>query len=329
METNFPQKLEELSAGFQRAQVLFTALRTNIFAHLQAPRTAEELAHELSWSPRGMRMLLDALYALDLLEKQGGSYQNAEIARQCLVPDAPQEQRHILMHKGNGYERWARLEEAVRTGAAPAKNSPQRSQQELRAFILGMENIARTSAQAIHERIDLSEHRVLLDIGTGPGTYAITFLKQFPQMKAILFDIPEVLPITREEVTRAGMGDRVEFVAGDLSRFEFSPGYDLVLISNVAHIFNPAVNQDLLHRCFKGLAPGGRLIIKDFLVDAERSGPPFSLMFALQMLLNTEGGDVYTTEEVAAWTNAAGFETGELLDLTEQTKLWVVRKPKE
>jgi SAM-dependent methyltransferase len=130
-------------------------------------------------------------------------------------------------------------------------------------------------------------------------------------------------------VAKAGLESRVDFIAGDLTRFEFPKGYDLVLLSNIIHSFNPSVNRDIIRRSYEGLAPGGRLIIKDFLLDPERTGPAWSLMFALQMLLNTEGGDVYTWEEVAGWTQEAGFETGELIDLTEQTRLWVVRKPKE
>lgn len=326
-EQHFAATLEELASGYQRAQVLFTALRTRIFDHLQQPRTAENLAQDLSWSPRGMRMLLDALHAVGLVEKEAGQYWNAPIAAACLAPEAPQDQRHILMHKGYGYERWARLEEAVRTGAAPAKSQPQRSPQELQAFIRGMADIARTSAEGLCERLDLSAHRVLLDLGTGPGTYAITLLQRHPHMRAILMDLTEVLPITREEAAKAGVQDRAEFIAGDITRFTFTKGYDLALLSNIVHSFSPAMNRDLIARIFDGLEPGGTLIIKDFLVDPERSGPAFSLLFALQMLLNTEGGDVYTTQEMAAWTEEAGFAPGELLQLTEQTRLWVVKKP--
>src|SRR5690606_33465987 len=149
---------------------LFTALRTNIFEHLRQPAHAEALAQELGWSPRGLRMLLDALHALDLVVKKDGTYRNSALAEACLVKGAPEDQRHILLHKGNGYERWGRLEEAVRTGAAPARGQVQRSQEELRAFICGMADIGRSSAEMILDKVDVSGRHTLLDIGTGPGT---------------------------------------------------------------------------------------------------------------------------------------------------------------
>ncbi|MBI2431724.1 MAG: methyltransferase domain-containing protein [Candidatus Hydrogenedentes bacterium] len=319
--------LDGLTSGYQRAQVVFTALRAGVFEHLKHPIPAEALAHALGWSPRGTRMLLDALLAVGVVSKHNGQYRNGPVAEQCLIAGAPEDQRHILLHKANGYERWARLEEAVRTGTAPPRAQPQRSPEELRAFICGMADIARISAQQLLAAVDLSGHRFLLDLGTGPGTYAVTLLQRYPRMRALLFDLPEVLPITREQVHKADLAPRVEFVAGDMTRDEFPPGYDLVLLSNIIHSFGPVVNRDLVRRCFTGMASGGRLIIKDFLVDPQRSGPPFSLMFALQMLLNTDGGDVYSTADVEAWTNAAGFVEGEFRDLTEQTRLWIVRKP--
>lgn len=321
------RRIEELANGFVRSQVLFTALRAGIFALLDEPHTADTIAQALGWHPRGVRMLLDGLVALELVEKKDALYRNTPIASQCLVPGASADQTHILEHKANGWATWSRLEEAVRTGAAIPREKPERSPEELRAFICGMGDIARLSAQAILDAVDISPYRRLLDVGAGPGTYTIAFLKHNSEMRATLFDLPEVIPIAREQVEQAKLLERVEFVPGDLTTDAFEQRYDLILISNIIHSYGSDTNCDLVRKCYEALQPGGLLIVKDFLVDSGRTGPAFSLLFALHMLLHTEAGDTYTTDEVGQWTTAAGFPSGQIVEITPQTRLWLVEKP--
>jgi SAM-dependent methyltransferase len=317
--------LDRLSGGFQRAQILYTALEGGIFPQLEEPRDAEEMADLLGWDARGTRMLLDGLAAIGIVEKQNGRWRNTEIASNCLIPGAPYDQTHILKHKAYGRNAWMRLPEAVRTG--DKVGSEDRSGEELRAFICGMNDIAKESARGMLEVLDFSVYRHLLDAGGGPGTYSITLLQENPDLRATVFDLPPVIEIGREQVEKAGLTDRVDFRAGDLTRDSLGEGYDLVLLSNIIHSFGPEKNRELVRKCFDALDPGGLLIIKDFLVDPGRTGPAFSLIFALHMLVNTGEGDTYTAEEVQSWTDAAGFQGGRCADLSPQTRLWLARKP--
>ena len=326
-ESGFVQYLDGLMEGYQRAQILITALRAGVFGLVEEGRDADGVAEALGWSPKGARMLLDGLVALELVEKKGGTtYRSAPIAVQCLLPGAPTDQTHILEHKAYGWHTWARLEEAVRTGTGLPRDRKRRSPDELRAFICGMDDIARLSARSILEAVDLSPYRRLLDLGAGPGTYAVAFLQAHDAMRATLFDVPDVIPIAREQVEAAKLEKRVEYVSGDMTSASLEPGHDLILISNIIHSFSSGTNSDLVRRCHEALAPGGLLIIKDFLLDPGRTGPPFGLIFALHMLIHTEAGDTYTQEEVAGWTTEAGLPPGELIDLSPQSRLWLVRK---
>lgn len=320
------RRLDDLATGFQDAQILFAALRAGIFERLQEPASVESIAGALGWSARGTRMLLDGLVALELVEKDGETYRNAAIAQTCLIPGQPGDQTSIIRHKSHGWDTWARLEEAVRTGTGIPKAEEERDPEQLRAFICGMGDIARQSAASILEVVDVTPYTHLLDIGGGPGTYSIAFLHANPSMRATIVDQPDVLPIAEQQARAAGLEGRIAFQAGDLTCDQFRLGVDLILVSNIIHSYSADVNRDLVKRCHEALAPGGMLIIKDFLVDADRSGPPFSLIFALHMLLHTEAGDTYTTEEVAAWTTDAGFAEGRLIDLTPQSRLWLVEK---
>lgn len=320
-------RIDALARGFTMSQVLFAANDAEVFSLLEKPRTAEEVAAERGLHPRGARMLLDGLVAMDLLAKRDGRYQNLPVASACLRPGQPGYQGHIIRHLQHVSARWARLAEAVRTGTAPGVEETRPGPEQLRAFILGMSDIARWSAQEVLEAVDLSGRRHLLDLGAGPATYAITFLRAHPRMRATVFDRPEVIAIAREEVARADLDDRVSFIGGDMTADAYGTGYDLVLLSNIIHAFGPSVNRAVLRRCREALEPGGLLIIKDFLVEDDRSGPPFGLMFALNMLVGTEAGDTYSRAQIEEWTREAGFVDGRALDLTPQSRLWIVRKP--
>jgi SAM-dependent methyltransferase len=322
----FREQLENLAGGYSRAQVLFTALRGNVFSHLGLPADAEDVAAALRWNARGTRILLDALVAINLVDKQGRQYLNAPVAAQCLVPGAPMDQTHILIHKANGWDSWSRLGEAVQSGEALPTEGPRRTPEQLRDFILGMADIARFGVQGILDAVDLAPCKHMLDIGSGPATYPIAFLQAHPAMCATVFDVAEVIPIAKEQIEAAGLLERFTFVEGDLQTDDLGSGFDLIFISNIVHSFSPEVNRGLIQRCHDALDPGGRLIVKDFFVDAGRTGPPWSLLFAIQMLLHTDGGDTYTTEDVDNWTRSAGFPDGQFIDLTPKARLWVVTK---
>jgi ubiquinone/menaquinone biosynthesis C-methylase UbiE len=323
---DFTSRLDDLAMGFQKSQILFTALGAGVFEKLQEPTHPEIVAQDLEWSARGTRMLLDALVALELVEKQFELYQNAPIATACLVAGGANDLTHILRHKAHGWQRWSRLEEAVRTGAGIDLHERTRTPEELRAFICGMGDIARQSARAILDAVDISPYQHLLDVGGGPGTYSMAFLEANPRLRATIVDLPEVLPIAEEQARKAGLEERMAFQAGDLTCDPFRQGVDLILVSNIIHSYSAETNRDLIRRCHEALAPGGLLLVKDFLMEPDRSGPSYGLIFALHMLLHTDAGDTYTTDQVAEWTRQAGFAPGELIELTPQSRLWLVTK---
>jgi hypothetical protein len=319
------QRLDQLSSGFQKSKILFTALQADLFESLRKPTSANEVATKKKWSTRGTVMLLDGLLALDLLKKEDGKYVNSELAASCLVEGAPLDQRHILQHKANGWEPWSQLEDAVRTGTCVCEEGERRDD-DLRSFICGMQDIARQSAQAVLDAVDLSGFSNLLDLGGGPAAYSIAFLQAHPKMRGTLFDLPEVIPIGREQVEQAGLLERYSFKPGNMTENDLGGGYDLILLSNIIHSFNPEGNQAIIEKCFGALEDGGMLIVKDFLMEPDRSGPAFGLLFALHMLVHTPQGGTYTRDEVAQWTTQAGFGDGEYLALTPQSRLWMARK---
>ena len=320
-------QINTLARQFMNSQVLFAANEADVFSHLEKPATAAEVASKVDWNPRATRMLLDGLVALGLVTKSGERYQNTAAASACLVPGRPAYQGNIVRHIRYTAPGWYRIEESLRTGKAADAEPRERPAEELRAFILGMNDIARTSAKEILNILDLSPYRHLLDLGGGPATYAITFLEAHPRMKAAVFDLPAVIPIAREQVREAKMEARISFIAGDMLTDSYGSGYDLILLSNIIHSFSPENNREIVRKCAEAIEPGGLFIITDFLADNDRTGPAYSLMFALHMLVGTGEGDTYTFSQVQEWTREAGLEDFRSIDLTPQTRMWLTRKP--
>lgn len=314
-----------IANGYKKSQILYTALKAGVFDLLEAERQATWVAASLGWSERGTALLLNGLVAMDLVEKRGDVYRNTPMASATLTKGGDAYQGDILLHNLGSWDDWAALEERVRTGTG-APSGERRTGQALRNFILGMSNIARLSAQEVLQAVDLSGCRKMLDLAGGPATYPIAFMEAHPALRATLFDRPEVVEIAKEQVAAAGFEDRFNFIAGDCLADDIGNGYDLVFISNLIHSFSDEENAGLVKKAYEALEPGGLVIIKDFIVENDRSGPAFSLIFALHMLVHTRGGNTYSYEEVRRWTDSAGFNPGEVVSLTPQTRLWIARK---
>ncbi len=320
-------QINAIANAYKRSQILFTALDGGVFSLLEgAGAPADAVAAACGWSARGAAMLLDGLVALELVEKRDGLYRNGAAASACLVPGGPCWQGEIIRHTRASWDAWAALPEAVRTGACAVRPEQERSGGDLRNFILGMDNIARFSAREMLAAVDLSRYRRMLDLAGGPATYAITFLGAHPALHATLFDRPAVIEIAREQVARAGLENRFTYLGGDCLVNDLGGPYDLVLMSNIIHSFGPEENALLVRKAHAALERGGTLIIKDFLVENDRSGPAYGLIFALHMLVHTPAGGTYSFDEVQSWTDAAGFGPGRVVSLTPQTRLWMVEK---
>ncbi|MCC6144687.1 MAG: hypothetical protein IT368_12845 [Candidatus Hydrogenedentes bacterium] len=327
-EKTFVQTLDAIASGFQRSQVLFTALRAGLFPMLEHPQSVEEIAAAKGWSIRGTRMLLDGLAAIHLVEHEEGRFKNAMIASRCLVPGGPEDRTNILTHTANSYENYGRLIESVESGGPIPRPDRTCDPGSQRAFILGMADTARESADLLLKTIDRAPYHRLLDLGGGPGSYSIAFVRAGENRRATIADLPQTLCITREVVDHAGAAEAIDLAEVDLTKDALPGGHDVMLLSNVIHCFSGEVNREIVQRCFDALEPGGLIVIKDFLLDSGRTGPAWSLLFAIHMLLHTPEGDTFTIDEVAGWTDAAGFAPGWLVEMTPQTRLWLALKPK-
>ncbi|MBN2287807.1 MAG: methyltransferase domain-containing protein [Candidatus Glassbacteria bacterium] len=322
-------RLTGISRGFQGAAVLAAGVECGIFDFLdKKPADPALAARELGLDPRAVDIVLHALAGMGLLELEDGLFRNSPLADELLVRGRAHYQGDIIGHSARLIRRWVQLPSVLRTGKPAAGPRSTDDRESRKDFILGMSNIARLSARKIAEVIDLGSARRMLDLGGGPGTYAITFCSINPGLTAVVFDLPEVIDeITTGQVAAAGLGERISFIRGDYLENDYGRDYDLVLVSNIIHSLGEPRIREMLGRCRRSMVPGGRVVVKDFLLDDDRVHPAFGSMFAVNMLVGTEAGGCYTVSEIAVWLGDAGFGQVELREISPQARLLVAVRP--
>jgi len=306
---------------FLKSRVILTAAALDMFTILHGkPATARELAGRLRLQPRGAARLLDCLVTLGLLEKRSEGYSPTS-SGELLSSHHPDTILPMVLHLNSLWDSWSGLTDTVRRGKNPRRAViRERDTKSLKAFIGAMHVVGRSLAAEIAASCEAGRFSRLLDIGGGSGTYTIAFLKKDPKMTAVLFDLKRVIPMARARLRAEGLLTRVKLAAGDFYADELPSGCNLALLSAIIHQNSPAENLALFRKIRRALEPGGALLIRDHIMDESRTNPPAGTLFALNMLVNTDGGDTYTFAEVKKGLERAGFmdvrlvRTGERMD---------------
>ena len=303
------QDILDLARNFMDSRVFLSAAELDLFTLLTpVPLSIREVESRIAANSRGVRILLDALSAMGLLEKRGEVYQCPPSISRFLSADAPDSILPMVLHMAGLWKRWSSLTSIVReTQVFDLGTGPLRSAAELGAFIGAMDVIAKSLAPRIVSDVHPGHSRRLLDVGGASGTYTIAFLHSAPEMKATLFDRPEVIEIARERLGKAGVLDRVTLVPGDFYRDQLPSGHDLAFISAIIHQNSNDQNVSLFRNVFRSLDRGGRVVIRDHVMEPDRTRPKEGALFAVNMLVSTAGGRTYTYEEIKACLEQAGF----------------------
>jgi len=314
-----PADLLQLSGAYWGACALHAAVKLDIFSPLaEKAFGCTELAGRLNLSERGLGMLLDAMVALGLLEKKADRFNCSEFAVEWLSAGSPHNLRHIILHHHHLVPGWARLDEAVREGeSVRSRVAHDGEEQEREDFLLGMFNLANLSAPKVASVLDFSKARRLLDVGGGPGTWAIHFCKQNPQLQAVIYDLPTTRPYAENAVKHFGLSERILFSGGDFQQDALPAGFDVAWLSHVLHAESPEGCLRLLKKVVASLESGGQLLVQEFILDEQRTSPLFPALFSLNMLLGTSSGQAYSEEDLARMMRAAGLDNVRRLPLEQ------------
>ena len=294
-----PGELLEISGYFWKTCALHAAVKLDVFTAIgDAQLTGKEISKKLSGSQRGVERLLNGLTAMDLLVKADGKYANSPAGKTFLAKDSAKYIGHIIMHHHHLLESWSQLDQAVLSGR-PVRARTSFSNDEWReSFLMGMFNLAMANAPQLATKIDLHDKRHLLDLGGGPGTYAIHFCLANPQLRATIFDLPTTQPFALRTVKQFGLEDRIDFMAGNYVEENIEGAYDVAWLSHVLHGEGADDCQRIIQKVVSVLEPGGLILIQDFILEDTLDHPLFPAIFSLNMLINTPQGQSYSETQI-------------------------------
>jgi len=299
-----PDNLYEMARSFMPSRALLTALELDLFTAIGPGASAEQAASKIHADPRATEMLLNAVASLKLLEKRDGMFFNTAASARFFSAGSRDNAQPGLLHIAHIWHRWSTLTECIRAGTAV---ETAREEDWTRDFIAAMDHNAKERAAAVVKAVGANGIKRMLDLGGGSGAYSIAFARAVPGLKSEILDLAEVVPLTQQYIRQAGLSDRITTRMGDMLRDSLGENYDLVIILGICHMFSPEENRQLFRRAYGALAPKGRLVIQDFILEPNKTAPRAAALFSLNMLVGTRAGASYSEPEYAAWMREAGF----------------------
>jgi ubiquinone/menaquinone biosynthesis C-methylase UbiE len=330
-----PERLMQFAWGHAPALAIESAMANRVFDLLDSgPKTVEQLVKESGASTRGLRMILNVLVAVQLLARDAdGRYSLTPESATFLVSTKPSFHGGIFRHFSTQLvPKWLQLREIVRTGKpGRAVNQEDVGAEFFQQFVEDIFPMSYGAAKALGESLKLSTAAApvrVLDLAAGSGVWGIALAQQSPGVSVTAVDWPGVLPATRRVVGRFNLTDRFTFVSGDLNSAAFGAGHQIATLGHILHSEGEKRSRALLRKTFDALLPGGTICIAEFLANDDRTGPPNAMIFAVNMLVNTDEGDTFTFPEIRSWLQEAGFKEVRTLDAPGPSPLILGNKPR-
>lgn len=323
----------QLAWGYAPTLIIETAVQHRIFDLLdESPKTVAELAKKSGASKRGLTAILNALVGFQFLSRRGGRYSLTPESAAFLVSGRPGCLGPLFRHmSAQIIPKWMQLPQIVRTGRpAVAVNEHDQGAAFFAEFVEALFPMSYRAAKALGEHLKISKAQKpvsVLDLAAGSGVWGIALAEQSPLVSISAVDWPEVLKVTKKVARRCGVADRLSAIPGDLLKADFGGGHNVATLGHILHSEGADHSRKLLRKTFDALAPRGTIAIAEFMANDDRTGPPAALIFAVNMLVNTEAGDTFTFAEMSRWLREAGFVNPRKFDSGGVSPLVLATKP--
>lgn len=329
-----PERLQQFGFAYAPPLIISAAVNNKIFDSLQSgAKTVEQLKKQTGADARGLRAIMNALVGMELLKKDRQSrYSLSPESQAFLISDKP---ASLAGFFGSILpimtSRWLRLADIVRAGRpAVAVNQQTEGTEFFSQLVETIIPMSYPAAQRLadHLKVAKAKEQVrVLDLAAGSGIWGIALTQKSPRVRVMALDWAGMIPTTKRITGKFGVRDRFDFIEGDLLEANFGSGYDVATLGHILHSEGEQRSRQLLKKTFRALKSGGTIAIAEWLVNDERTKPLPSLMFCVQMLVNTEKGDTFSFNEIKQWLEDAGFKKVRKLDAPGPSPLILATKP--
>lgn len=309
------QDILMMAKGFCASRLILTAAELEIFTKL--PATAKEIILDNPWDLNALIILLDALTAIQLIEKKDDVYSVPKRLKKALSAEAEESIIPMIEHLNSMWHNWSYLSDIIKNNKGN-NHKVLKDEKTLQSFIMAMHVIGRDVADNLTTMLDPSWAKNILDVGGASGTYTIAFLNAAKGARATLFDLPPVISLACERLKGSELLKRITFKAGDFYKNTLPAGHDLVWLSAIIHQNSREQNRMLFKKCFNALINKGKIWIRDHIMDETRTNPPSGAIFAVNMLVMTPHGGTYTLDEVSEDLIYAGFINPEMIHKSDE-----------
>lgn len=321
------RRLNDMGLGFMHAGTLLAALELGLFDALsEGARSLGELAARTGLSEDRVDKLVTGCAALELVRRHGAMISSVEDVDRFLVRGKPTYFGDYLLHLArNSYANWGKLAEHLKSAGPPGRGryyDTAADWQEARALTEAGYTGSQGTARALARRVDFSAYHHLLDIGGGSGVYSIEACRRYPGLRATVLDFPAVCAVAREFIEKASLTDRIEARGGDFTADPFPAGCDVALLCGNIHAYDSATAREVVKKTYDVLPHGGAMIICDYMLNDEKSGPPVAAFLSLSQVFQAGHGKVHTGAEFTQYMEAAGFRVTTVGEFLEGSLGW-------
>ncbi len=322
MSTLKPDKIVEVMSGYMLSWYIFAARRLRFFERLgERPFSAKELAENVGIGERKAGIILSNLESAGLVTRDNGAYRNSPEADHYLTGKVPDDDMRpcLRFYEEMSCPAWTRFPEAVKTDG-PIFGNLEFTPEQQKIFTEGVESVTTPTARALAESYDFSQHRSVLDLGGGRGSYGIWILERHPGVFYTLFEWPQVAKLARERFVGHKLAGKVEIHEGDFFRDPLPGNHDCVLVANVIHLYTPEENLELLRCIRKGVPDGAKLLLVDYFTGVSSVESPITLRWSGEFMMFSGGkGGGYSQQEILDLLAKTGWKYNDTLPLTSYT----------
>lgn len=318
-----PGTLLEMSGYYWKTCTLHAGVKLDIFTLIGADAvSAQTIAKKLGMEQRGLTLLLNGLTALDLLVKENETYANTPEAATFLSKGSPQYIGYMILHHHHLAPSWVDMDKALMEGGPIRQKSAIPAEEWRESFLMGMFNMAMAIAPGLAKQLDLSGCQHLLDLGGGPGTFAIHFCLENQDLTASVWDLPTTRPFAEKTIEKFGLENRISFIPGDYTQLDVcsAPQFDAAWLSHILHGEGPDMAAKIIERAVAAVKPGGKIFIHEFILNNTMDGPLFPALFSLNMFLGTQQGQSYSERQLIDMLKINGVKNIVRLDFTGPTQ---------